>query len=88
MEQAGGAQLLHEVAGERQRVVPGRGEAQVLGPDADLDLAARGGLEGIGGKAMRPPAVSTTPGPATLPGTRFMAGEPMKVATKRVAGRR
>ena len=28
------------------------------------------------------------PAPTTRPGSRFMAGEPMKVATKRVAGRR
>ena len=89
MEQAGGAQLLHEVAGEGQRAVSGGGEAQVLGADADLDLAARGRLEGIRGEvdARRRPSPPRR-APDDLAGTRFMAGEPMKVATKRVAGRR
>ena len=33
-------------------------------------------------------ASATMPGPSTVAGTRFIGGEPMKVATKRLAGRR
>ena len=36
----------------------------------------------------RLPATSTRPSPSTMPSMMFIGGEPMKVATKRVAGRR
>ena len=89
VEQPRGAQLLGEVLGERRARL--RRRRRAAGPPGGCRPPRRGRPRpgsAAASKARRPPPISTSPGAVTRPGSRFMAGEPMKVATKRVAGKR
>ena len=89
VEELRGAQFLDEVDAEIDGAGPGRTDPQILGAQADFDCGAVEERPGrMSATARRPFPIATVPSPSTRPGRMFIAGEPMKLATKRVCGRR
>ena len=93
VEELSGAEFLDEVHIHGERAGACATCLHVLGAHEAREVSTKPACMAIGPSRISvtaidcPPTV-TRPEPSTLPGRMFMGGEPMKVATNRVSGRR